>query len=126
MKRLGTFALIFALIFLLCACGRKEQPEPTQTRPAATDPAPSILPEMDPTLDTNIPDPTVDSNSTGQDGNMGESENDMGGMPQDDGSNGNSTSGNGQNGNNSSGNTNENHQNGATGSSTQNGSTGGK
>ena len=70
MKKLGILALVFALLFSLSACRRKEQSKPTETTPVTT--APSVIPEMDPTLETNIPDPTVDSNSTGIDGNTQE------------------------------------------------------
>ena len=83
MKRIGVFALIFTMLFSLCACRRKEEPKPTETRPVATEPAPTVMPEMDPTIGTNIPDPTVDSNSTNQDSVVDES------IPGNDPENGN-------------------------------------
>ena len=67
MKKLGLIAIVFLFTVSLCACGRKEEPAPTNpelnTQPATV--APTIMPEIDPTLDTNIPDPSVNGNSQG-------------------------------------------------------------
>jgi hypothetical protein len=52
MKKYSLIAIGFLLALNLTACGRRNQmPDPTMT----------ILPSMDPTLDTNIPDPEVDT-----------------------------------------------------------------
>lgn len=61
MKRLSIIALVLVLTLSLVACGRRDNGEtsaPTTTTPS-TDM--TIIPHMDPTLDTNIPDPNVDS-----------------------------------------------------------------
>ena len=62
MKEISVIALVIVLTLSLGACGRKKQ-EPTQT---TRDTAPMTVPTMpDMTTPTsNIPDPTVDSNST--------------------------------------------------------------
>lgn len=57
MKRFAFFALVLVLALSLCACGRRND-TPVNTMPS-TDM--SIIPDMDPTLDTNIPDPNVDT-----------------------------------------------------------------
>lgn len=75
MKRISIFALVLMMTLSLIGCRRKEETKPTQTTPPATQEAttpsimPSIDPSMDPTIDTNIPDPTVDSNSNQMDDN---------------------------------------------------------
>lgn len=69
MKKIGYIAMILALAASMCACRRKEEAKPTQPQPT-TPPAtvaPTTLPEIDPTLGTNIPDPTVNENSQGMD-----------------------------------------------------------
>ena len=67
MKKIGLITIVLLLAANLCACGRKAEPTPTEpqtnTQPAAT--VPATMPEIDPTLDTNIPDPTVNENSQG-------------------------------------------------------------
>ena len=67
MKKIGLITIVLLLTANLCACSRKTEPTPTEpqtnTQPAATIPA--TMPEIDPTLDTNIPDPTVNENSQG-------------------------------------------------------------
>lgn len=74
MKRLSMIALVFVLTASLCGCSRKQEPAPTtpqnNTQPSTM--APTVMPEIDPTLDTNIPDPTVNENSQG----MGDMEED--------------------------------------------------
>lgn len=67
MKKFGLIAIAILFAATLCACSNKEEAVPTtpqtNTQPAAT--VPATIPEMDPTLDTNIPDPTVNENSQG-------------------------------------------------------------
>lgn len=67
MKKIGLITIVLLLTANLCACGRKTESTPTEpqtnTQPAAT--VPATMPEIDPTLDTNIPDPTVNENSQG-------------------------------------------------------------
>ena len=77
MKKLFTIALALVLTCSLAACGCQAQ-EPSQpttapttmptTAPATTAPTPlpteNTEPMMDPSTETNIPDPEVDSNST--------------------------------------------------------------
>ena len=60
MKKFCIFALVLLMAFSLAACGRRNNTTPTTT---ATTPSTdmNILPDMDPTLDTNIPDPNVDT-----------------------------------------------------------------
>lgn len=65
MKRTGIIMIAVVLALSLCACRRKDTTKPTPTAPTQATPTqpattPTILPEMDPTLDTNIPDPNVD------------------------------------------------------------------
>jgi len=71
MKKITVFALILALIFSLSACGRRrEEKETTPAQTTAPTTAPTTEPITVPTLpdmtmpSENIPDPTVDSNST--------------------------------------------------------------
>lgn len=76
MKKFGMIAMALILTLSLCACGRRNNSEPTTptvpkqptTAPTAaptTAPTtePTVMPDL-PDMDTNIPDPTVDSNST--------------------------------------------------------------
>lgn len=52
MKKSSIFALVIILALSLAACGRSnDTPDSEMT----------ILPSMDPTIDTNIPDPEVDT-----------------------------------------------------------------
>ena len=60
MKKYITLALAAALALTLCACGRKDKTPTTDTQ--VTNDTLTTLPDV--TMDTNIPDPTVDSNST--------------------------------------------------------------
>lgn len=66
MKKNGVIAMIVLLTFSLCACGRKTQPQVTEPMPTVPESTtmPTVIPEIDPTMDTNIPDPTVNGNST--------------------------------------------------------------
>ena len=71
MKKLFSICLVLVLTFCLSACGcqaQKPTPETTvpTTVPVTTAPTtmpttePTTLPPMDPTVETNIPDPEVD------------------------------------------------------------------
>lgn len=57
MKKYVMIALVLVLALSLCACGRRND-TPVNTMPS-TDM--SVIPDMDATLDTNIPDPNVDT-----------------------------------------------------------------
>ncbi len=73
MKKLAIFALAAILAFGLCACrmGGNEPTDPTNpsTNPPSTTPSEPVAtqqpsesdPIIDPTMDTNIPDPSVDN-----------------------------------------------------------------
>ncbi len=80
MKKFGMLALTVILVLSLCACGRRDNRNPTTepttiaptttpatTAPATTAPAtteaPTVMPDI-PDMETNIPDPTVNDNST--------------------------------------------------------------
>lgn len=56
MKKLLIIALTLVFILSLAACDRKNRDENNTTVPTTEN---SILPEMDPTMDTNVPDPDV-------------------------------------------------------------------
>lgn len=56
MKKISIFALILVITLSFAACGRNND---AGTSMPSTDG--SILPNMDPTIDTNIPDPSVDT-----------------------------------------------------------------
>ena len=75
MQKISLIAITILLAANLCGCSRKAEPAPTQpqdsTQPSTV--APSTMPEMDPTLDTNIPDPTVNENSLGMDMDLNDS-----------------------------------------------------
>lgn len=65
MKKFLALCLVFVLTFALCACGMTDAPQtttPTTTAPTTTNTQPSSVVTM-PTLDSNIPDPTVNNNS---------------------------------------------------------------
>lgn len=75
MKKLFTVALIFVMVCTLAACGcQAQETTPVTTMPATTAPTTTVPPTettlmttepaLDATMGTNIPDPTVDSNST--------------------------------------------------------------
>lgn len=120
MKKFLALCLVFVLTFALCACGMTDAPQtttPTTTAPTTTNTQPSSVVTM-PTLDSNIPDPTVNNNS------------DMGDMlPGVDDSMGSGSGQNGGSGNGGAGNGGSNggaSSNGGTQSSgSNNGSTGG-
>ena len=58
MKRITIFFITALVAISLVACGRNNSTPAESTAPS-TDM--NILPDMDPTLDTNIPDPSVDT-----------------------------------------------------------------
>ena len=64
MKRFAFFMSIASLLCVLTACGRKE-PTPTTTPttkpPVTTEATKATMPQVDPTMGTNIPDPSVDT-----------------------------------------------------------------
>ena len=62
MKKLSIFALIIVLALSVAACGKKDDTNRQDTTVPTT--GNSMLPEMDPTMDTNIPDDNVNGNST--------------------------------------------------------------
>ena len=57
MKKAIIFTLVLLLSFSLAACGRRDRTPDTEPR-VTTSPLPTIL---DPTFETNIPDPSVNS-----------------------------------------------------------------
>ena len=74
MKKLLSAALAIVLTFALAACGcQAREPMPTTiptttpttvaptTRPTEATTAPTTMPVTDPTIETNIPDPSVDA-----------------------------------------------------------------
>ena len=64
MKKLSMIALALVLSLSLAACGRGKNSEtsaPTNTTANKSTFDPTIIPDMDPTLETNIPDPSVDT-----------------------------------------------------------------
>ena len=61
MKKISILVLSLLLALSIAACGRnndKENVTPSNAQPSQTTP---ILPDMDPTLDTNIPDPNINT-----------------------------------------------------------------
>ena len=62
MKKISIFALILVLVLALAACGKKNDTGSQNTTVPTT--GNSVLPEMDPTMGTNIPDDNVNGNST--------------------------------------------------------------
>ena len=85
MKKLSIFALVLVLALAMAACGKKDDTGSQNTTVPTT--GNSILPEMDPTMDTNIPDDNVNGNSTDTTGTTNTTEN--------SGAGNGSTSGNG-------------------------------
>ena len=61
MKKISIMFLVLAMTLCIAACGRNNNEEnsvPSTILPETTMP---FLPEMDPTLDTNIPDPDINT-----------------------------------------------------------------
>lgn len=79
MKKIAIILLVLLIALSICACGRSDRDETSiPTEPSSPI---NILPSMDPTIDTNIPDPDVNStmpmytdatDSTDDTGDMGE------------------------------------------------------
>ena len=64
MKKLSMIALALVLSLSLAACGRSKNNEtsaPTNTTANNATFDPTMIPDMDPTKETNIPDPSVDT-----------------------------------------------------------------
>ncbi len=65
MKNFGILAIVFVIIVSCAACGRNDDPEtvaPT-TNSTGTESTmiPDVIPDVLPTIETNIPDPSVDT-----------------------------------------------------------------
>ena len=63
MKRIFILAMAILVTFSLAACGRRKNNETTAPTGATNNTTfnDTIIPDMDPTLETNIPDPSVDT-----------------------------------------------------------------
>ncbi len=64
MKRFTIIALTLALVLTMAACRRKEKDnETTATKETTTEATQesTMMPDIEPTLETNIPDPEVDT-----------------------------------------------------------------
>ena len=60
MKKISIIALMLIVTLSLAACGRRNDKETTPTTTAPTTQA-TIFPSTDPIIETNIPDPSVDT-----------------------------------------------------------------
>ncbi len=65
MKKCCIFALLLVLALSLCACGRNNDATVPSTRSVMPSTDMNILPDTMPTLETNIPDPNVDTQMPG-------------------------------------------------------------
>ena len=61
MKKMSVFILALILIVSLSACGRGNRNDETMPSADTSGTDMTILPDMNPTIDTNIPDPNVDT-----------------------------------------------------------------
>lgn len=61
MKKITTIALAIIMAASLAACGRRNNNETSAPTTNATDYNTTIIPDMDATIGTNIPDPNVDT-----------------------------------------------------------------
>ena len=61
MKKISLLLLALAMAFSIIACGRRNNDTPTVPPTILPDVTMPSLPEIDPTLDTNIPDPSVNT-----------------------------------------------------------------
>mgnify|MGYP002513141085 CR=1 FL=1 len=59
-RKLLALFLSAAMMMSMAACGRKQDNTPT-TMPTTQPTEMTILPNIDPTLDTNIPDPNINT-----------------------------------------------------------------
>ena len=60
MKKITAIALVALLVLSLAACGKSNDNAANTTPTTET----SMLPQMDPTMDTNVPDESVNNHST--------------------------------------------------------------
>lgn len=65
MKTISLLALVLVMAFSLIGCRRKDNTPPTETTfPTIQETTiPTTTPQTEATMETNIPDPTVESNS---------------------------------------------------------------
>ena len=65
MKTISLLVLVLVMAFSLIGCRRKDNTPPTETTiPAIQETTtPTTMPQTEATMETNIPDPTVESNS---------------------------------------------------------------
>lgn len=61
MKKFSIIALALVVMLCFAACGRRNNNETSAPSTTASDFNNTIIPNMDPTIDTNIPDPSVDT-----------------------------------------------------------------
>lgn len=61
MKKMSVFILVLLFAVSLVACGRRNQNDASIPSADTSETEMTILPDMDPTIDTNIPDPNVDT-----------------------------------------------------------------
>ena len=83
MKKFTIAILVFALAAAMAACGCQNNSSTdnssTQTSPATTTPTTATIIDptiMDPTIETNIPDPDINTEATDSTGETGNSMND--------------------------------------------------
>lgn len=65
MKKCIIFVLTIVLALSLCACGRRNNATTPSTNNVTPSTDMNILPDTMPTLETNIPDPNVDTQMPG-------------------------------------------------------------
>lgn len=65
MKKCSIFVLLLILALSLCACGRNNDTTVPSTNQVTPSSDMNILPDTMPTLETNIPDPNVDTQMPG-------------------------------------------------------------
>lgn len=61
MKKFSMIALALVVMLSFAACGRRKNNETSAPTTTASDFNNTIIPNMDPTIATNIPDPSVDT-----------------------------------------------------------------
>ena len=64
MKKITIAIMATLLVFIMVACGRRQDSNTNTTPSTQTTTQPTtmtILPDIDPTLDTNIPDPNINT-----------------------------------------------------------------
>lgn len=60
MKKITIAIMAAVLVFAITACGRNRDTDPSSA-PTTQPTTMPFMPEMDPTLDTNIPDPDINT-----------------------------------------------------------------